>query len=257
VSRCDPGHLFERFTEAGRQVVVVAQEEARGLGHQHIGTEHLLVALLRVSDGAAAEVLGSLGVTVERVREQIVKIVRRGEGVTTGQIPFTPRAKKVLELSLREAQTLGHEQIRPEHVLLGLLSETEGVAYRILLESDAFPETIRSGVTSALPGPDPEAARFRKARAHSGQVFASSTGFGAPAGVSFRVAPAPDAQRLLMAAAAHALDEGRTEFAVNDVLLALTKWDETARLLGDLGLDAEALREAIDKRLGGTPPAPA
>ena len=257
MSRCDPGHLFERFTEAGRQVVVVAQEEARGLGHQHIGTEHVLVALLRVSDGAAAEVLRSLGVTVEHVREQIVKIVGRGEGVTTDQIPFTPRAKKVLELSLREAQTLGHEQIRPEHVLLGLLSETDGVAYRILLESDAFPDTIRSRVTRALPGPDPEAARFRRARARTGQAFASSTGFGAPAGISFRVAPAADAQRLLMAAAAHALEEGRTEFAVNDLLLALTQRDETAGLLADLGVNADAMREAIEKRRGGTPPAPA
>jgi ATP-dependent Clp protease ATP-binding subunit ClpC len=254
VSRCDPGHLFERFTEAGRQVVVVAQEEARGLGHQHIGTEHVLVALLRVSDGAA-EVLGSLGVTTEHVREQIVRIVGRGEGVTTGQIPFTPRAKKVLELSLREAQTLGHRQIRPEHVLLGLLSERDGVAHRILLESDAFPETIRARVTQALPGPDPEAVRLPKARAGSGRAFASSTGFAAPAGISFTVAPAPDAHRLLMAAAAHALDEGRTEFAVDDLLLTLTQREETAGLLADLGVDTEAMREAIEKRRGGTPPA--
>jgi ATP-dependent Clp protease ATP-binding subunit ClpA len=257
VSRCDPGGLFERFTEAGRHVVVLAQEEARGLGHQHIGTEHVLVALLRVSDGAAAEVLGSLGVTVERVREQIVRIVGRGEGVTTGQIPFTPRAKKVLELSLREAQTLGHEQIRPEHVLLGLVSETDGVAHRILLESDAFPETIRSRVTRALPGPDPDAARFRKARAPSARGFASPTSLASAASISFRVAPAPDAHRLLMAAAAHALDEGRTEFAIDDLLLTLTQRDETAGLLADLGVNVQTLREGIEKRRGGTPPASA
>jgi ATP-dependent Clp protease ATP-binding subunit ClpA len=256
VSRCDPGHLFERFTEAGRRVVVLAQEEARGLGHQHIGTEHVLLGLLRASDGAAAEVLGSLGITVEHVREQIVRIVGRGEGVTTGQIPFTPRAKKVLELSLREAQTLGHGQIRPEHVLLGLVSETDGVAHRILVESDAFPEAIRARVTKALPGPDPAGARSLQARARGGQVFASSTSVAAPAGISFRVAPAPDAHRLLMAAAAHALNDGRTEFAINDLLLTLTQRDETAGLLADLGVNAQTLREAIEKRLGGPPPAP-
>src|SRR5207245_1311611 len=126
-------HMFERFTERARQVVVLAQEEARTLKHNYIGTEHILLGLLREEEGLAARVLESLDITVERVRAQVVRIVGSGEEVTSGQIPFTPRAKKVLELALREALSLGHNYIGTEHILLGLVRENEGVAARILL----------------------------------------------------------------------------------------------------------------------------
>src|SRR3954447_2019662 len=158
--RPDPGRsreeavlMFERFTERARQVVVLAQEEARTLKHNYIGTEHILLGLLREEEGLAARVLESLDITVERVRAQVVRIVGSGEEVTSGQIPFTPRAKKVLELALREALSLGHNYIGTEHILLGLVRENEGVAARILLDFDADSEKIRNEVIRMLSGP--------------------------------------------------------------------------------------------------------
>src|SRR5436853_638843 len=145
--------MFERFTERARQVVVLAQEEARTLKHNYIGTEHILLGLLREEEGLAARVLESLDITVERVRAQVVRIVGAGEEVTSGQIPFTPRAKKVLELALREALSLGHNYIGTEHILLGLVRENEGVAARILLDFDADSEKIRNEVIRMLSGP--------------------------------------------------------------------------------------------------------
>ncbi|MGA8721753.1 MAG: ATP-dependent Clp protease ATP-binding subunit, partial [Solirubrobacteraceae bacterium] len=145
--------MFERFTERARQVVVLAQEEARTLKHNYIGTEHILLGLLREEQGLAARVLESLDITVERVRAQVVRIVGSGEEVTSGQIPFTPRAKKVLELALREALSLGHNYIGTEHILLGLVRENEGVAARILLDFDADSEKIRNEVIRMLSGP--------------------------------------------------------------------------------------------------------
>jgi len=145
--------VFERFTERARQVVVLAQEEARILKHNYIGTEHILLGLLREEEGLAARVLESLDITVERVRAQVVRIVGSGEEVTSGQIPFTPRAKKVLELALREALSLGHNYIGTEHILLGLVRENEGVAARILLDFDADSEKIRNEVIRMLSGP--------------------------------------------------------------------------------------------------------
>jgi ATP-dependent Clp protease ATP-binding subunit ClpA len=115
--------MFERFTERARQVVVLPQDEACILRHNYIGTEHILLGLLREEDGLAARALDTLDITVEEVRAQVARIVSPGDEVITGQIPFTPRAKKVLELALREAQSLGQEHIGTEHVLLGLVRE--------------------------------------------------------------------------------------------------------------------------------------
>ena len=152
--------MFERFTERARQVVVLAQDEARALKHNYIGTEHILLGLLREEEGLAARVLESLDITVEEVRAQVARIVGQGDEVTTGQIPFTPRAKKVLELALREGLSLGHNYIGTEHILLGLVRENEGVAARILLDFDADAEKIRneirmlSGVREVKPLPE-------------------------------------------------------------------------------------------------------
>src|SRR5438552_3738857 len=143
------GSVFERFTERARQVVVLAQDEARALKHNYIGTEHILLGLLREEEGLAARVLESLDITVEEVRAQVARIVGQGDEVTTGQIPFTPRAKKVLELALREALSLGHNYIGTEHILLGLVRENEGVAARILLDFDADAEKIRNEIIQA------------------------------------------------------------------------------------------------------------
>jgi ATP-dependent Clp protease ATP-binding subunit ClpA len=148
------GAVFERFTERARQVVVFAQDEARALKHNYIGTEHILLGLLREEEGLAARVLETLDITVEEARAQVAQFIGQGDEVATGQIPFTPRAKKALELSLREALALGHNYIGTEHVLLGLVRETDGVAVRILLDFDADPQKVRNEVIRMLSGAD-------------------------------------------------------------------------------------------------------
>jgi ATP-dependent Clp protease ATP-binding subunit ClpC len=146
--------VFERFTERAREVVVLAQDEARALRHNYIGTEHILLGLLREEEGLAARVLESLDITVEEVRAQVARIIGPGdEPIVSGQIPFTPRAKKVLELSLREALSLKHNYIGTEHILLGLVRENEGVAARILLDFDADAEKIRNEIMRVLSSP--------------------------------------------------------------------------------------------------------
>ena len=159
--------MFERFTERARQTVALAQEEARALKHNYIGTEHILLGLLREEDGLAARILGSLGITVERVRGQVVRIVGGGEEVTPGQIPLTPRATRVLELALREALSLGHNFVGTEHVLLGLVCENEGVGARILLDFDVDAEKIRREVirvAGAAPTESPYQGRLAEPR---------------------------------------------------------------------------------------------
>jgi ATP-dependent Clp protease ATP-binding subunit ClpC len=150
--------VFERFTERSRQVVVLAQDEARALKHSYIGTEHLLLGLLREEEGLAARVLESFDITVEEVRAQVARIIGQGDEVTTGQIPFTPRSKRVLELALREAMSLSHNYIGTEHILLGLVRENEGVAARILLDFDTDAEKIRNEIIRMLSGPGARAA---------------------------------------------------------------------------------------------------
>ena len=129
---------------------MLAQVEARELKHNYIGTEHLLLGLLREEEGVGSRVIESLGVTLEGVRGQVARIVGEGDEVTSGQIPFTPRAKKVLELALREALSLGHNYIGTEHLLLGLVREDEGVGSRILLDFGADADTIRDAVVRTL-----------------------------------------------------------------------------------------------------------
>lgn len=144
--------MFERFTERARQVVVLAQREARMLKHDHIDGEHILLGLLGEEEGIAAYVLGGLGLNVEKVRCGVVEIVGFGSEVTSGQIPFTPRAKKVLERASREALSLSHRYIGTEHILLALVRENEGIAARILLDGGANSATVRSEVIQALVG---------------------------------------------------------------------------------------------------------
>jgi ATP-dependent Clp protease ATP-binding subunit ClpC len=144
--------LFERFTDRARRVVVLAQEEARVLNHNYIGTEHILLGLIHEGEGVAAKALESLGISFEAVRQQVEEIIGQGQSAPTGHIPFTPRAKKVLELSLREALQLGHNYIGTEHILLGLIHEGEGVAAQVLQKLGADFNRVRQQVSQLLSG---------------------------------------------------------------------------------------------------------
>jgi ATP-dependent Clp protease ATP-binding subunit ClpA len=145
--------MFERFTDRARRVVVVAQEESRKLGHDYIGTEHILLGILGAGESVAVQALESLGVSLEAARQQVEEIVGRGSHEVSGHIPFTPRAKKVLELSLREAIQLGHNYIGTEHILLGLIREGEGVAAQVLTRLGADLNRTRQQVIQLLHGP--------------------------------------------------------------------------------------------------------
>src|SRR2546427_2897977 len=144
--------MFERFTDRARRVVVLAQEEARMLNHNYIGTEHILLGLIHEGEGVAAKALESLGISLEAVRSQVEEIIGQGQAAPTGHIPFTPRAKKVLELSLREALQLGHNYIGTEHILLGLIREGEGVAAQVLQKLGADLNRVRQQVIQLLQG---------------------------------------------------------------------------------------------------------
>jgi len=144
--------MFERFTDKARRVVVLAQEEARHLNHNYIGTEHILLGLIQEGEGVAAKALTTLDISLEAVRGEVTQIVGRGDEAPTGHIPFTPRAKKVLELSLREALALGHNYIGTEHILLGLIREGQGVAAQVLVKLGASFDRVRQTVVQLLAG---------------------------------------------------------------------------------------------------------
>ena len=157
--------MFERFTDRARRVVVLAQEESRLLDHNYIGTEHILLGLIHEGDGVAATALESLHISTRAVRARVEEIVGRGGSAPSGHIPFTPRAKKVLELSLREALQLGHNYIGTEHILLGLIREGDGVAAQVLVDLGADLPTVRRRVVELLAG---EAAPASGARQQCG-----------------------------------------------------------------------------------------
>src|SRR5256886_108520 len=170
--------MFERFTDRARRVVVLAQEEARMLNHNYIGTEHILLGLIHEGEGVAAKALESLGISLEAVRQQVEEIIGQGQQAPSGHIPFTPRAKKVLELSLREALQLGHNYIGTEHILLGLIREGEGVAAQVLVKLGADLSRVRQQVIQLLSG------------------YAGSKESGAPTGGGSTESPPPGAPRL-------------------------------------------------------------
>ena len=144
--------MFERFTDRARRVVVLAQDEARMLNHDYIGTEHLLLGLIGEGEGVAARALESLGISLDAVRQQVEQVIGRGQQAPSGHIPFTPRAKKVMELALREANDLGHSYIGTEHILLGLIREGDGVAAGVLTGLGADRPQVRQQVTQLLGG---------------------------------------------------------------------------------------------------------
>lgn len=215
----------------------LAQEEARGLGHNCVGTEHLLLGLLRVSDGAAARALELLDITIERARPLVARLVGTTAEPFPGQVPFTPRAKKVLVAALHEALSLGHNHIGTEHVLLGIVRENEGVPARVLLECGADDEAVREQVVRLPSGPgrrDVQAGGFK---------------------LDFedvRVSPVAGLRTLFLSAAAQALDDGRIEVEIEDFLIALVRDPTGARLLAELGVDEAAIRKVIAPRREST-----
>jgi ATP-dependent Clp protease ATP-binding subunit ClpA len=220
--------VFERFTESARQVVVKAQENARLLNHAYIGTEHLLLGLLWDGADGAADVLVPMGLTFDVARDEIVAVVGLGEEVPSGQIPFTPRAKRTLELALREALSLGHSWIAPGHILLGLIREHEGVAMRVILDSNLSTEEIRERVIDALreAGP-PENMPHPQPRAHVNVPRMS-------------IAPDDQVYQLLKRAGGAALTNARDEYGVADLIAALRANPATRHLLDQDSGDGEA-----------------
>jgi len=152
--------MLERFTDRARRVVKLAEEEARKLDHNYIGTEHILLGLIREGEGVAAKALESLGISLEAVRVQVVEIIGQGQQVPPEIIPFTPRAKKVLELSLRESLQLGHDYIGTEHILLGLIREGDGVAAQVLVKLGANLNRVRQQVIQLISGEQPQPGRL-------------------------------------------------------------------------------------------------
>jgi Clp amino terminal domain, pathogenicity island component len=154
--------MFERFTDRARRVVVLAQEEARMLNHNYIGTEHILLGLIHEGEGVAAKALESLGISLDAVRQQVEEIIGQGQEAPSGHIPFTPRAKQVLELSRREAEQLRHNYIGTEHILLGLVREGDGVAAQVLVRLGAELNLVRHQVIQLLaqhPAKEPAPTR--------------------------------------------------------------------------------------------------
>src|SRR5213076_684874 len=175
--------MFERFTDRARRVVVLAQEEARMLNHNYIGTEHILLGLIHEGEGVAAKSLESLGIALEGVRSQVEEIIGQGQQAPSGHIPFTPRAKKVLELSLREALQLGHNYIGTEHILLGLIREGEGVAAQVLVKLGADLSRVRQQVIQLLSGySGPGAASSSAAPGDKAGATSGGTGGDSPSG---------------------------------------------------------------------------
>ncbi len=223
--------VFDRFTEPTRHAVVFSQEEARSLRNNHIGTEHILLGLLRIDD-AAARVLNSLGITLERARPQVRRIIGSASGITSGQIPFTPRARTAFELAHNEAATLGVDYVDPGRLLLGILRDADGIAVRVLHKLGADAQHVREAVGPTPPDPGPTV------------LHPAAPGVRA----TVQVAPGPVVDRLVRLAAAQALEHDRSEIAVDDILIALVRDRDTAPILHELGIDEPAIQAVLHPR---------
>ena len=215
--------MFERFSDGARRVVVLSQEEARLLNHNYIGTEHILLGLVHEDEGVAATALESLNIRLDAVRRQVEEIIGQGGSPPSGHIPFTPRAKKVLELSLREALELGHNYIGTEHILLGLVREGEGVACEVLVKLGADLAKVRARVL---------------------QLVAESSGPGT-GGWIFR----PSSELTAVLDEAHRVAEARGEAEVMPIHLFLAAVEHpdgaAGRMLQTVGVDPEDLRRRV------------
>ena len=228
----------------------LAQEEASGFKHSYVGTEHILLGLVRERPALASRALESFDITVERVRGEVVRTVGLGqEMMPTGHLAFTERAKKTFELASQEARGLGHNYIGTEHLLLGLAALNDGAAARILSDVHVDAEQIRGEVMRLLSAP---AARPPAISAPAEMPSAPRTGFDE----WIRVGPGAGARRLLILAAGRALDDGRSEIETRDVLLALTRDEKIAPVLAELGVDEAAVLQALARRSPHAPPLP-
>jgi ATP-dependent Clp protease ATP-binding subunit ClpC len=237
--------MFERFTDRARRVVVLAQEEARGLNHNYIGTEHILLGLLREGEGVAARVLDRFGVTPAGTREEVTARVGVGNQEPPKKIPFTPRAKKVLELALREALQLHHNYIGTEHILLGLIQEGEGVAAQILAEHAADLTAVRQAVLDVLHGYQPPQGR-RWLRRRNEPFFRGGPGDSDEPGGATGMPTTPAADAGLAEAARLAGDE---PVGSHHLLLAALSDPESAaaKTLTALGVNLDEARDALRK----------
>jgi hypothetical protein len=249
----ESGRVFERFTNLARNSVVLAQDEARQLRHNYIGTEHILLGLMRQSDSLAAETLAGLGLSLEQVRLEVIAVVGHGKQEPSGHIPFTPRAKKTLELALREALSLQHNYIGTEHILLGLVREGDGVAAKVLVKVGGDLDRIREAVLQRLsrlppePGGTPSGPRglrrWLRGRAGSSAV----EGVGPLGAFGFRpegwsTTPAADAGL----EAARRFAAGGPIGSHHLMLASLAAPDGAAvKTLSALGVDLEAVQTAL------------
>jgi len=231
--------MFERFTNLARQVIVRSQEEARGLQHNFIGTEHVLLGLLDVRDGVAAQALDRFGLTPDGVREEVKSIVGPGKKAMSGHIPFTPRAKKTLELALREALELHHNYIGTEHLLLGVIREGDGVGAQILKRHAADLTAVRMAVIDLL-----QSAMSRQSRSSLGRLIGVRSPEADPDEVPADLPATPAAQTSLGEAARLA---GGQPVGSHHLLLAALADPDTAaaRTLSSLGVDLAQAREAL------------
>jgi ATP-dependent Clp protease ATP-binding subunit ClpA len=219
--------MFERFTDRARRVVVLAQEEARMLNHNYIGTEHILLGLIHEGEGVAAKALEAMEVSLTEVRTLVEEIIGSGQAAPMGHIPFTPRAKKVLELSLRESLQLGHTYIGTEHILLGLVREGEGVAAQVLVKLGADLDRVRQQVLGVL-----------------GQEGVLES----PPGRRFLERFSDSAHTVLEMARDSARDLGHEAIEPTDILLGLIVTDDAqvGDLLATWGIDLAATRRRIE-----------
>jgi ATP-dependent Clp protease ATP-binding subunit ClpA len=213
--------MFERYTPSAHQVIVFAQEEARALRHNAIGSEHILIGLLRDELGGAGRALRGLGLTAQGVQEGVAAVLPPGGVSTAGQIPFTPRAQRILNRAGAESLSLGHEGVGTEHLLLALARESDGIALRVLGEHGIGPDALRDAVRRTLDEPVPDAVADRPAAAppstaalRRAQPFATVPG-------EVGVPLADDARRALGRAVAAALAEGRDAVTADDLRAAL------------------------------------
>src|SRR3954447_21867442 len=213
--------MFERYTPSAHQVIVFAQEEARGLRHNAIGSEHILIGLLRDELGGAGRALRGLGLSAQGAQESVPAVLPPGGAPTAGQIPFTPRAQRILNRAGAESLSLGHEGVGTEHLLLALARESDGIALRVLGEHDIGPDALRDAVRRTLDEPVPDAVADRPAAAPPSPAGLRRAQPFAAAPHHLSVPPAPDARRALGQGLAAALADGRDELTADDLRAAL------------------------------------
>lgn len=229
--------LYDKYTDRAKRTLALATEEARRFGHNYIGTEHLLLGLVRGEEGIAARVLADLGVDIGKTRSAVEFIIGRGDHVRVGDISLTPRAKKAIEFATEESRRLGHEHISAEHILLGMVREGEGIAVGILESLGVDLDKLRQRVIRAVANPG-EPAR---------QGLPAATGEAARRAAADRLGYTPAARKALALAAAEARRLGRDEVGAGHLLLGLMRDEEgiAAGILVSLGVNLEQVRQRV------------